>query len=92
MTPGYDYVPYSPPITTASGQQDLGFRMVAPAHDSGGHNILKSVQSTKAQWDLKDLEISSQWHLEFIGLVRCQACRYFLASKRPPDRPDVRRT
>ena len=26
MTPGYDYVPYSPPITTASGQQDLGFR------------------------------------------------------------------
>ena len=31
MTPGYDYVPYSPPITTASGQQDLGFRIyVAP--------------------------------------------------------------
>ena len=26
MTPGYDYVPNSPPITTASGQQDLGFR------------------------------------------------------------------
>ena len=55
MTPGYDYVPHSPPITTASGQQDLGFRMVAPAHESGGANV-KPVQSTKTQWNLMDLD------------------------------------
>ena len=38
MTPGYDYVPYSPPITTASGQQDLGFRTItAPSLLSNRH-------------------------------------------------------
>ena len=63
----------------------MGFRM---AHDSGGHKILKSVQSTKTQWNLKDLEYFSQWHLEFIGLVRRQASRYFLTSDRPADLPD----
>ena len=88
MTPSYGYGTTSPPTSSTPGTQEMGFRMVAPAHDSGGHKILKSVQSTKAQWDLKDLESFSQWHLELIGLVRRQASRYFLASKRPPDLPD----
>ena len=88
MTPSYGYGTTSPPTSSTPGTQEMGFRMVAPAHDSGGHKILKSVQSTKTQWNLKDLEDFSQWHLEFIGLVRRQASRYFLTSDRPADLPD----
>ena len=61
--------------------------MVAPV-TTGGHVVLRNVQSTKTQWDLEDHVSYHQWLLELTGLVRRQTDRYFLSTPRPAELGD----
>ena len=84
MTPSYGYEDYRPQMGSPSETQVLGSSMVAPV-TTGGHYVLRNVQSTKTQWDLEDPIFYHQWLLELTGLVRRQTDRLFLSTPRPAE-------